>query len=419
MIFADLHIHSKYSRATSKDMDIKSLSKFGVMKGLDIIGTGDITHPEWIKEVKSETEYLGNGLYKSKYNQMRFMLSSEIATIYSQDNEVKRVHHVLVFPDFEIVEQFNEVLRKNLFDKNKKCNLESDGRPIIGMTSVELAEALFEVSDKALLIPAHIWTPWFSLFGSMSGFNKIEDCYEKYAKKIYALETGLSSDPLMNWRIDNIRDYALVSNSDCHGPFVDRIGRESNAFNGSIEEFSFNKMREALKNKNLAFTVEVDPSYGKYHFDGHRKCNVCYTPKNSIEHNNKCPVCGKTLTIGVLHRVEELADHEEGYKPAKAVPFEYHIPLIEIISKLLGKGIKTKKVIEVYDALIKKFGNEYNIMFNAPIADSEAAFQGLGFVIKSLRDKSLKVEPGYDGVYGKPLINEINSLKPQMNLSDF
>ncbi len=354
MIFADLHIHSKYSRATSNTMDIKHLSKYGVMKGLNIIGTGDITHPQWQKEVKNETEDLSNGVFKSKYNNMRFVLSSEIATIYSQDDEVKRVHHVIIFPNFEVVDQFTDSLRRKLLARGKKCNLESDGRPIIGMNSIELAETLFEIDEKILLIPAHIWTPWFALFGSKSGFDKIEDCYAEYSKKIFGLETGLSSDPLMNWRLNNIKDYALISNSDCHGPFVDRIGRECNVFNGDVEEFNYARMRKDIMQKKLAYTVEVDPSYGKYHFDGHRNCNVCFTPQESIAVNNKCPKCNRGLTIGVLHRVEELANHEQGYKPPDAVPFEYHIPMIEIISKLISKGVKTQVVVRVYEELIKK-----------------------------------------------------------------
>lgn len=419
MIFADLHIHSKYSRATSNTMDIKHLSKYGVMKGLNIIGTGDITHPKWQEEVKKETEYLGEGVYKSKYNDMRFMLSAEIATIYSEDDAVRRVHHVLLFPDFEVTSQFCDVLRKKLYANNKRCNFTSDGRPIIGMTSVELCENLFSVSKNNMLIPAHVWTPWFSVFGSKSGFNNLKDCYKEYTKKIHALETGLSSDPPMNWRLTSIKEKALVSNSDCHGPFVDRIGRECNVFKGDIEGYDYNNLLHDLKNNNLAYTVEVDPSYGKYHFDGHRKCNVCCTPKESIKNNNKCPVCNQGLTIGVLHRVNELADKEEGYTPSSGARFEYHVPLIEVLSKLMNKGVKTKAVFETYSALINKFGNEYNICFKAGINEIESSYKGLGLVITSLRDKTMKVIPGYDGVYGEPVINPAEFVKPQTSLKDF
>jgi len=415
MIFADMHIHSKYSRATSNVMDIKNLSKYGAMKGLNIIGTGDITHPKWQEEVKNETEYLGNGIYKSKYNEMRFMLSSEISTIYSQDDLVRRVHHILLFKDFEQVNQFTDELKNRLLKRGKKCNLTSDGRPIIGMSSIELSEIFFNISNKGLLIPAHIWTPWFSLFGSKSGFNKIEDCYQEYSKKILAVETGLSSDPLMNWRLNNISDKVLVSNSDCHGPFVDRIGRECNAFKGEVSEFSYDKLYDSLKNKEMEFTVEVDPSYGKYHFDGHRNCNICFTPKQTIEHNKICPVCHKPLTVGVLSRVEELADEPEGYTPQNKIPFEYHIPLIEIISKLVGKGINTKIVHGLYEPLIKKYNNEFNIMFNVPIDEINSSMKGLGNVVQQLRNKTLKVKPGYDGVYGEPLIAQET---PQKKLID-
>ncbi len=417
MIYGDFHIHSKYSRATSKSMDIKHLSVFGAMKGLNLIGTGDITHPKWIDEVKNETIDLNNGFYKSKYNDMRFMLSSEIATIYSQDGKVKRVHHVLFFPSFEVVHQFNDSLRSYLEKKGKKCNLSSDGRPIIGLTSVELCDIAFKISDKILVIPAHIWTPWFSMFGSMSGFDKFEDCYKEYSNRIYAYESGLSSDPLMNWRLSQLSNKLLISNSDCHGPGVDRIGREANAFKGNILDFSYDKLCSSIKNRDLAFTIEVDPSYGKYHFDGHRKCNVCLEPKESQKNNNICPVCHKQLTIGVLHRVEELADKPEGFKPANSPDYKYNVPLIEIISKMSGKGVGTKLVVAVYNDLINKFGTEYSLLYDADLKAIDSSYSGLGRVVKSLRDKSMKVLPGYDGVYGEPVIEK--QLMPQKSIGDF
>ena len=418
MIYSDFHIHSKYSRATSNTMDIKHLSTYGAMKGLNLIGTGDITHPKWMSEVKSETEELGSGFYKSKYNEMRFLLSTEIATIYSQDEKVKRVHHILFFPSFEIAEQFNDSLRKYLTSKGKKCNLSSDGRPIIGLSSVQLCELAFKVSEKILIIPAHIWTPWFSLFGSMSGFDKFEDCYKEYSNKIYAYETGLSSDPLMNWRLSQLKSKLLISNSDCHGPYVDRIGREANAFKGDINSFSYDKLFESIKKKELAYTIEVDPSYGKYHFDGHRKCSICFSPKESLKNGNICPVCKKQLTIGVLHRVEELADLPENHKPINAIDFKYHVPLIEIVSKLAGKGINTKVVSSIYEDLIKKHGNEYSILYDSNASEIDSSYNGLGQVIKSLRDKTMKVIPGYDGVYGEPVIKKLE-IKPQKSISEF
>lgn len=407
MIYADFHIHSKYSRATSKSMDIKHLSVFGKMKGLNLIGTGDITHPKWDQEVKEETIDLKNGFYKSKYNDMQFMLSSEIACIYPQDGKVKRIHHILFFPSFEIANQFNDSLRNHLFKKGKKCNLSSDGRPIIGLSSPELCEIAFGISDKIMVIPAHIWTPWFSLFGSMSGFDKFNDCYKEFSDKIFAYETGLSSDPIMNWKLKQLHDKLLISNSDCHGPNVDRIGRECNAFNGKIEDFSYDKLFESIKNKDLAFTLEVDPSYGKYHFDGHRKCSVCLEPKESIKLGNICPVCKKKLTIGVLHRAEELADFDE--KPKNAIDFKYHVPLIEILSKLIGKGVNTQAVNSAYSRLIEKFGNEFNIMLDLDIDAIESSFAGLGRIISQLRNNSLQVLPGYDGVYGEPVIERLKN----------
>ncbi len=411
MIYADLHTHSKYSRATSNKMNIKHLSINGCVKGLNLIGTGDFTHPEWLKEIKENTIHKESGILESKHNDMKFMLTSEIATIYSQNQKVRKIHHIIILPSLEHVEQFNDLLRKKLYKKGKKCNLTHDGRPIIGMTSIELAETVFSVHDKALLIPAHIWTPWFSLFGSKSGFNNISDCYGEYTKKILSVETGLSSDPLMNWRLSMLDDYTLISNSDCHSPYVYRIGRECNVF--TWDRISYDNLYNTLRTrKGFEHTIEVDPGYGKYYFDGHRKCGVCLKPKESMKMNNECPECGKKLTIGVLHRVEQLADREEGYKPKKRIPFKYHIPLIEIISKILGYGVKTKKVNNYYNNLIKKYDNEFNIMFN--IDTKELDNKLLAHTINELRNNNLKISPGYDGVYGEPVIE-----KQQSSLSCF
>lgn len=417
MIFTDLHIHSKYSRATSNKMDIKHLSKYGSMKGLNVLGTGDITHPEWRKEVRDETEPLGGGVFKSVYNDLRFVLSSEISTIYSKAGKVRKVHHLLLFPDFEVVEQFTDELRVLLNKRGKKCNLRADGRPIIGLDSVELIELLLSVSKSNELIPAHIWTPWFSLFGSKSGFDELSDCYEEFSGEIHAVETGLSSDPVMNWRLNQLSDKLLVSNSDCHSPFPHRIGRECNVLPGGLNKFSYEYLINCLKSKDLEFTVEVDPSYGKYHFDGHRAHDVHFTPEESEKRDNICPVCGKGLTIGVLHRVCDLADEEMGFKPSNVVPFEYHIPLIVIISRLVDMGVRTKTVNGIYEKLIKKFGNEFNIMFNVSVDELNNSFKHLGSVVQKLRNKSLRVKPGYDGVYGEPVIEPVGG--PQSKLMGF
>ncbi len=396
--FADLHIHSKYSRATSSSMDIPNLVKYGMMKGLNIIGTGDITHPLWRKEVKSEVSEIGEGLYER--DGMRFVLSSEISTIYSYRGRIRRVHHLVLFPSFDLVEKFVERAKSYLRSKGKRANFESDGRPILGLSSKELAKLLFSTSERILLIPAHIWTPWFSLFGSKSGFNSMEECYGEYYDRIYALETGLSSDPPMNWRVPDIDNKLLVSNSDCHSPFVNRIGRECTVFRGTIS--SYDDLYKKVVKKEVEFTVEVDPSYGKYHFDGHRNCNVVMSPKEAKKYDNLCPVCHKPLTLGVLHRVEDLAQRNEGYKPEGAIPFEYHIPLIEIISHLLGKGVSSKSVFDKYSSLVEQYSNEFNMMFNLELDELDKAMKGLGKIVGMLRDKKMVVKPGYDGVYGEP-----------------
>ena len=418
-VFADLHIHSRYSRATSKALTIENLSKWAKVKGMNLLGTGDFTHPLWLDELKSSLKEDGSGILKDNQG-MNFVLQAEVSNIYSQDGKLRKIHNVLLAPDFETVEQINDHF-------SKKGKLASDGRPIFGKyPSYEMVEDLKKISNDIHIIPAHIWTPWFSLFGDKSGFDKIEDCFRDQTKHIFALETGLSSDPAMNWRLSQLDKYTLISNSDLHSFWPWRIGREANVIN--IEKLSYNGLIEAIRDKKMECTIEVDPNYGKYHFDGHRNCNVCFSPEDSIKYKNICPACGKPLTIGVLHRIEELADRPVGFKPEGAIPFKTMLPLSEIISKLYGiSGIATKRVWAIYNPLIEKFGSEMAVLLEAPKQDLEAVTtKELSKAIIDNRNGDITVAPGYDGEYGYAVFSEEDKNKataefkmPQKSLSDF
>ncbi len=397
MEIADLHIHSRFSRATSKNMTLKALSEAAEQKGITILGTGDFTHPEWLKELKSNLNP-EKGFMIMPGSKTKWVLSAEVSNIYSINGRVHKIHHVILAPDFEVVDQINEEL-------SKKGNLAADGRPIFGkFTSPELVELVMSISPKCEVIPAHIWTPWFSLFGSKSGFDNIKDCYEDQLKHIHALETGLSSDPPMNWRLSQLDKFTLVSNSDCHSTHLWRIGREANVINTT----SYRDMLQVLRSgdpKKFLFTIEVDPSYGKYHYDGHRDCGVALSPTETKRLNNKCPKCGKPLTIGVLNRVEELADRPEGYTPKNRIPFKRLMPLAELISLSTGRGVATKTVNALMHKLINALGSEYNILLNTPRNELEKIVsKGLAGLILLNREGKIGIEPGYDGVYGKPLL---------------
>lgn len=391
--FADFHIHSHYSRATSKQMNIEELSKFAKIKGLNLLGTGDFTHPKWFEELKSKLESLENGFYE--YNKTNFILTAEISNIYKDNGKTRKIHNIIMAPDFEIVSQINDGLKK-------WGRLDYDGRPIFGKSSLELMEMLMKISERIIVVPAHCLTPWFSLFGSMSGYDDLKDCYKEYSKYIYALETGLSADPEMLWRLSKLDKYSLISNSDSHSPWPHRIGRECNVFD---DLKSYDELLKTLKNKDkkkFLFTVEVDPNYGKYHFDGHRLCGIRLSPEEAIKNNNLCPKCKKQLTLGVLHRIEELADRKAGFKPENAVPFIYLIPLTEVLSALYNKGSQTKIIWKKYMDLIEKFGNEFKIMIDVDLKEIENIDRKLAYYISRIRQNKVKIEPGFDGVYGIP-----------------
>jgi len=392
---ADFHIHSKYSRATSKAMDLENLDQWAKIKGIKVLGTGDFTHPEWFKSLKEKLEPAEAGLFKLKnsVSPTRFLLTVEISCIYSKNNRVRRVHILIFAPSFTAVEKINAHL-------NWIGNLKADGRPILGLDAKELAKIALDASSDCLVIPAHAWTPWFAIFGSKSGFDSIEECFDEYAKYIYAIETGLSSDPAMNWRLSALDKITLISNSDSHS--LAKIGREANVFD---TEISYPAIAEAIKTKDpskFLSTVEFFPEEGKYHYDGHRVCGVSFHPSESKKYNNICPKCGKILTIGVLSRVEELADRPVGYRPENAIPFKSLIPLEEIIAEALGTLTGTKRGQEEYNNLIEKFGNEFQVLLEASPQDLEAStLPGIADGILKVREGKANIEPGYDGVFGK------------------
>jgi uncharacterized protein (TIGR00375 family) len=393
---ADFHIHSKYSRATSPLMDLEHLSETAKKKGIKVLGTGDFTHPAWFAELKEKLAPKEPGLFmlkSSPENGTRFILSSEISCIYSKGGRVRKIHIVVLSPDFQTVEQINQKL-------SFVGNLAADGRPILGLDAKELVKIILDINPSCFIIPSHVWTPWFSVFGSKSGFNSLEECFEDYTKYIYSVETGLSSDPPMNWRLSALDKITLVSNSDSHSP--QKIGREANVFDAELDYFS---IIEAIKEKNpqkFLYTVEFFPQEGKYHYDGHRNCNIRLSPKETEKYKGICPVCGKPLTVGVLSRVEELADREEGFRPENAIPYKSLIPLEEIIAEVLGRGVGTKEVAKEYENLIEKFGSEYNVLLQSNISDlKNATLPEIAEGILRVREGRVEVEPGYDGVYGK------------------
>ncbi len=408
----DFHIHSKYSRATSKYADIENIHKWAQIKGVDIVGTGDFTHPLWLKELKQNLELAESGLFKFKKSdsQIRFILTAEISSIYSKDNKTRKIHNIIFAPSFKIVEEINKQL-------GKIGNLKSDGRPILGLDAKRLLEIVLNISQHCLFVPAHIWTPWFSLFGSKSGFDSIEECFEDYSKYIYAGETGLSSDPAMNWRWSALDNLTLISNSDAHSP--SKIGREANLFQG--KKIDYNVIVEAIKaganinpenDLRLAQTIEFFPQEGKYHFDGHRKCGICLSPEESEKYNNICPVCGKPLTVGVMNRVNQLADRPVGGRPKKTVPFKRLIPLEEIITEALKVKSKTKKVEQYYQSLVREIGSEFKILLEAEREQIlQASLPKIAEGVIGARKGKVKLSPGYDGQFGKVSVFGNNETK--------
>jgi len=425
----DLHVHSKFARATAKNMDLENIYISAQLKGITVVGTGDFTHNGWFSEIKEKLQPAEEGLFKLKdelsqkcdekvplscRNKVRFLLTSEISNIYKKNNKTRKNHNLVFMPDLDSVYNLNLKL-------DKIGNIKSDGRPILGLDARDLLEIVLETSESALFIPAHIWTPWFSLFGSKSGFDSIEECFEDLSNYIFAAETGLSSDPPMNWRVSGLDGLTLISNSDAHSPF--NLGREANIFNTTL---SYPNIISAIKSGNpeeFLGTFEFYPEEGKYHLDGHRKCKVCLKPSESIANNGLCKVCGKPLTLGVLYRVEELADRPEGLKPEKSHPYYNIVPLAEILSEILNVGPKSKKVQRNYMVAIESLGPEFKILHNLSINDIEkAGIPLLGEAVNRMRKKEVTIFPGYDGEYGKVKIfrqGEKEKLLGQKQLFEF
>ncbi|MBM3246077.1 MAG: DNA helicase UvrD [Candidatus Omnitrophica bacterium] len=387
---ADFHIHSKYSRATSRDMDVAHIAEWAKLKGITLMGTGDLTHHLWLEELKYNLEDLGNGLFKHK--DVYFILTSEISSIYSKKGRGYRIHNMVLSPSFKTTDKINETLARY-------GNLASDGRPILGMDAEDLARIIFDIDENCMIVPSHIWTPWFSLFGSMSGFNRIEDCFEDQAPKIFALETGLSSDPAMNWRLSALDKYTLVSNSDSHSP--QKIGREANVFNCELD---YQAIRDTLRkkdNKKFLYTIEFFPEEGKYHFDGHRNCGISWSPQETKQHNGRCSKCGKPVTVGVMNRVEQLADRPEGYRPSVAIPYKSLIPLDEIIAETKGVGKASVAVERDYRQAIAKFGTEFEILVKAKEEELRKGLAPkLAEGVMRMRQGKVEKKAGFDGEYG-------------------
>ena len=394
-------------------MDIENLERYAKVKGMNLLGTGDFTHPLWLNELKKKLKE-SNGLFQFRDKDVFFILQAEVSSIYN-DGETRKIHNVILAPSFEVVDQINDFLKN--YGK-----LESDGRPILTkIDCAELTEKLVEISNEIMIIPAHIWTPWFSLFGSKSGFDSIEECFKDQTKNIFALETGLSSDPAMNWRLSALDRFTLVSNSDSHSPWPSRLGRELNVLETDMK---YKEVINAIKEKDpkrFLYTIEVDPAYGKYHWDGHRIHNVSLDPKEAIKYHNLCPVCGKPLTIGVLHRVEELADREEGFVPRNVIPFKSLLPLSELIAEFYDTQPFSKKVWEESTKLTKEFGSELNVLLNVDEDRLKTLVdEKLVEVIIKNREGKLKVQPGYDGVYGKLVLNgNVVKKQPQRSIDSY
>ncbi len=371
-------------------MDVDNITRWAKLKGIDLVGTGDFTHPTWFEELKRKLKPTPEGLLE--YNGIKFILTAEVSNMYSKGGKGRRIHTLIFAPDFETVEKINKKLAN-------RGNIVSDGRPTFGFDVKDIVKLCLDISPDCFLVCAHVWTPWFSVFGSNSGFDSVEECFEEEAKNIYALETGLSSDPLMNWRLSALDKYTLISNSDAHSPA--KLGREANVFDC---ELSYKAIMDVLKRKDknkLLYTIEFFPQEGKYHFDGHRACGVRFSPSETRQHKNRCPKCGRSLTVGVMNRVDELADREKGFMPENASPYKSLVPLAEIIAQAQQKGVNTKAVEDEYKAAVGHFENEFSILLDASEQDlSQRLTENTVRAIMKVRRGDLSIEPGYDGAYG-------------------
>lgn len=402
----DFHIHSKYSRACSKNLELSQIAEACVTKGITIVGTGDFTHPKWFSDIQAQLIEVRQGIYKVKGSTTttEFILTAEISCIYKQGEKTRRVHLILLAPNFDAIQKLIVAL------ENRKCNLHSDGRPIIGLSAKELLKICLEISPDFEMIPAHAWTPWFAVFGSKSGFDSLEECFEELTPYIHAIETGLSSDPTMNGRLSKLDHITLVSNSDAHG--LENLGREANVM--QLSERTYDEIISVLhKNdaQKFLYTIEFYPEEGKYHTDGHELCKFSCTPEETKKNGGLCQKCKKLLTVGVLSRVQELADRGNGIR---AIPHRYIVPLKEIISAVIGVGKSSKKVDELYSNLITKLGSEFYILLHANLIDiSYAGNAQIAEGVRRVRAGEVFVKPGYDGVFGA-----VSVLRPDEKLGE-
>jgi len=389
-------------------MSFESIHKWSQLKGISVVGTGDFTHPMWFNEIKNKLEVKDNNLFVLKDNykdknmpqscrsDVYFILTTEISCIYKKNDRLRKIHNLIFVPDLTVAAKLNTIL-------SKIGNISSDGRPILGLDAKELLKIVLDTSDTSMLIPAHAWTPHFSVFGASSGFDSLDECFDELTSNIHAIETGLSSDPLMNWRLSALDPITLISNSDAHSPV--KLGREANIFDC---ELSYKALTDAIKTREgFKGTIEFFPEEGKYHYDGHRACGISLTPKDTIKHNYRCPMCGKKVTVGVMHRVEKLADREIGFRPLHAPSFYSLIPLHEIVSEALKVGVQSKAVEKMYFQLINRLGNEFTILMEAPLDKIErASIPLIREAISRMRSGNIHIAPGYDGEYGKIKIFE-------------
>jgi len=397
-IIADLHIHSRFSRATSKDLSLENLEKYARIKGLDILGTGDFQHPLWFKELENLEEREGILYTKTEFP---FLWQTEISLIYSQDSKGRRVHLLVFAPGKEVAKLIIKFL-------SSKGRLDYDGRPVFGISCIDFVENMLEIDKNIEIIPAHAWTPWFGIFGSMSGFNSLKEAFGEHAKNIHAIETGMSSDPEMNWHLSELNEKTIVSFSDSHSFWPFRLGREATIFDrrGCL---SYKEIVRQIRENRILGTIEVDPAYGKYHYDGHRLCNFSCSPEETKKLKGICPVCGKSLTIGVENRVLQLEDQKPENNPNRK-PYYKLLPLHELIALAKASSLNSRKTWLIYNKLIERFSNEFNILLNVKKEELSAVLQQdekLVELILQNREGKIKVKPGYDGEYGTPLLSEM------------
>lgn len=394
-IVADLHIHSRFSYACSREMEAERLAWWAQRKGINLLGTGDFTHPIYLTYLKQQLEPAEDGVFRLRTcsNEVRFLLTVEITNIFRQDGRLRKTHTLVFAPGFPDVERLNAQL-------SKYGNLAIDGRPTLKCSARDLLKLVKDTAPTCEVIPAHVWTPWFSVLGSLSGFDSLAECYGEDVRAIRAVETGLSSDPAMNWRLSVLDEVALISNSDAHSPR--KLAREANVLDC---ELSYRGVVEALMSgdpQRFLYTLEFFPEEGKYHLDGHRQCRTRLVPAATRQIKGLCPACGKKLTVGVLHRVEDLADRAEGYVPARAIPAKHVLPLEEIIAAAFQYKSATKKVVAEYERLLALYGSELNILLERTEAElTEHTPARILAGILNVRKGEVQIAPGYDGEYGK------------------